>query len=67
MGQCCAHSMKRCLSERPTNGPRSRPVRRIGSGLLNGEIDEERTEQSERGEEIEIGGNAEMVGDGGRD
>ena len=36
-------------------------------GLLNGEIDKERAEQIERGEEIEIGGNAEMVGDGGRD
>ena len=67
MGQCCAHSMKRCLSERPTNGPRSRPVRRIGSVFLTVKLDEERTEQIERGEEIEIGGNAEMVGDGGQD
>ena len=43
----------------------ARPPHRFG--LLNGETDEERTEQIERGEEIEIAGNAEMVGDVGRD
>ena len=36
-------------------------------GLLDGEIDEGGAEQIERGEEIEIGGEAEMVGDGRRD
>ncbi len=35
--------------------------------LLDGEIDQGGAEQIERGEEIEIGGEAEMVGDGRRD
>ena len=38
-----------------------------GLGLLDGEIDQRRAEQIERGEEIEIGGEPEMVGDAGGD
>ena len=43
-------------------GPRSHRRR-----LLDGEIDQHRAEQIEHGEEVEIAGEAEMVGDARRD
>ena len=46
-------------------GSHARPGLPHRLGPLHGEIDEQCAKQVERGEEIEIGGEAKMVGDGG--